>query len=284
VVFNYTINDGVSIKPVTAKVTLVVPGSDTAGGVTAVANSFLLLVPADGTANNARCPDPTPGLAEIVNAAVAKIKTVAGLTSVTGAFSKCDLLDQGKVLVTIIYTITAPTAAPINTALAGINSPPVVGTAAAGDNICTSSLLGSLCNGTVFTGLRVTDGCATTAQQCIPQTLRQKRCVVDGPAIGGYTFIRAAGRVAPFVDANAEIIATDGEIAADNGGGRRLLQRVRQATFEACCVSPKQREPPTGTASTCKKINVGKKFTSLSRFKPTTCKCANVREFVQGAM
>ncbi|KIZ07280.1 hypothetical protein MNEG_0675 [Monoraphidium neglectum] len=165
VVFNYTINDGVSIKPVTAKVTLVVPGSDTAGGVTAVANSFLLLVPADGTANNARCPDPTPGLAEIVNAAVAKIKTVAGLTSVNGAFSRCDLLDQGKVLVTIIYTITAPTAAPINTALAGINSPPVVGTAAAGDNICTSSLLGSLCNGTVFTGLRVTDGCATTAQQ-----------------------------------------------------------------------------------------------------------------------
>ncbi|KIZ07278.1 hypothetical protein MNEG_0673 [Monoraphidium neglectum] len=181
VVFNYTINDGVSIKPVTAKATLVVPssggggggsgggdgggGAGGAGGVTAVANSFLLLVPADGTANNARCPDPTPGLAEIVNAAVAKIKTVPGLTSVTGAFSKCDLLDQGKVLVTIIYTITAPTAAPINTALAGINSPPVVGTAAAGDNICTSSLLGSLCNGTVFTGLRVTDGCATTAQQ-----------------------------------------------------------------------------------------------------------------------
>jgi hypothetical protein len=176
-------------------------------------------------------------------------------------------------------TVGAASAGPIATLLAGVNSPASVGAAQPLANICASSLFASLCNGTVFSRLRVVDGCATVNSQCLPETLRTKRCIVRGQTIGGYTFVRSsAGRAIPFFNANSAGAASDSPQA------RRLLQKVRQATIESCCVSPKQKEPPTGTAPTCKKINVGKKFTSLGAFKPTTCKCTNIREFVQGAM
>jgi hypothetical protein len=176
-------------------------------------------------------------------------------------------------------TVGAATTGPIATLLAGVNSPASVGAAQPLANICASTLFASLCNGTVFSRLRVVDGCATVNSQCLPETLRTKRCIVSGQTVGGYTFVRSStSRVTPFFDANTA------DTSSEAAQGRRLLQRVRQATFQSCCVSPKQREPATGTASTCRRINVGKKFTSLGRFKPTTCRCANVREFVQSEM
>jgi hypothetical protein len=192
------------------------------------------------------------------------------------------------VLVTFATNVASSSSSAVSSLLGNINSPRNVGAPQPALGLCASPLLGSLCRSTSFGSLKVVDGCATVNLQCTPATLAAKKCVVATGTVGGFIVVRNPTTRAATAFFEGDVQGADGEVVdtADTaaGGARRLLATVqpKNAVFQACCVSPKQREPPKGNAPTCKRINVGKKMNRLKRL--SKCKCLNLREFVKAAM
>jgi hypothetical protein len=200
--------------------------------------------------------------------------------------------DNNKVLVTFATNVASTSSSAVSSLLGAINSPRDVGGAQPSAGLCSSPLLGPLCSSTNFGSLKVVDGCATVNLQCTPAILVAKKCVVPTGTVGGYIVIRNPTTRAATVFFDGEVqgadgdeVLTDEDVDADQGsGGRKLLAVVQpqKAVFQACCVSPKQREPPKGNAPTCKLVNVGKTMNQLKKL--SKCKCLNLREYVKSAM
>jgi hypothetical protein len=185
------------------------------------------------------------------------------------------LQDNNKVLVTFATNVASTSSSAVSSLLGAINSPRDVGGAQPSAGLCSSPILGPLCSSTNFGSLKVVDGCATVNLQCTPAILVAKKCVVPTGTVGGYIVVRNPTTRAATVFFDGEVQGADSEeVAMDasgnndqGGGGRKLLAAVqpKNAVFQACCVSPKQREPPKGNAPTCKRVNVGKKMNKLKR-------------------
>ncbi|KIZ06033.1 hypothetical protein MNEG_1927 [Monoraphidium neglectum] len=140
--------------------------------------------------------------------------------------------------------------------------------------------------------MRTSDGITdvqTTAVKCeyicTPSTLAAKKCIASGGAAGSYIVVRnpTTRAATVFFDGEVQGLADVGlnDTSSMDSSARKLLATAqpKAAVFQACCVSPKQREPPKGNAPTCKRINVGKTMTKLMRL--SKCKCLNLREFVK---
>ena len=159
-----------------------------------------------------------------------------------------------------LVTKDTPTKTALLTALNGPAAPtdpqPALG-------LCDSAVTSSLC-GKLVGPLKVAGGCATTkSQQCIPPELVAAKCVQPTSMAG-------------FVTQHAPRPANAGTETIPRPGKPQL------ATFEGCCVVPKQGT----TGSTCKKVRVGAKWRTSKTLvmnplkQINSCQCFNLREYV----
>ncbi len=110
--------------------------------------------------------------------------------------------------------------------LPGLNTPASPEGQTPPGGLCTSAILGGLCNGTSVLG-PVTGGCATTGYACLPSE-------VDP------TCIQAGGKGAYVVD--------QGEPTG------------KHAKFAGCCVTKRMASGSQHSGQTCKKVRVGRRY------------------------
>jgi hypothetical protein len=210
------------------------------------------------------------------------------LTQLAGVFAHPTRQDYKRVLVTLATSVSSASPAAMSSLLSSINSPLAPADPQPSSGLCASPLLGPLCTDTKFGAMKIADGCATVALQCTPSTLAAKKCIASGGAAGSYILVRnpTTRAATVFFDGEVQGLADVGlnDTSSMDSSARKLLATAqpKAAVFQACCVSPKQREPPKGNAPTCKRINVGKTMTKLKRL--SKCKCLNLREFVKAEM
>jgi len=190
-----------------------------------------------------------------------------------------------KVLVSSVVEVAVTTEDAKEDLLNGINSPPNPTSPHLDRGICSSLVLGSLCSTAVPGGFLIMGGCATVKEQCPPPELVGQSCVNTGSA-GAYVLAQAT-------DVTVKKAAADDDVVTPQTSS--LPKKPQQATFQGCCVTyaadKRANSKTSSLKSTCKKIRVGKRYTSNGKTltmdplkQLSSCKCYNIREYVKTDM